>query len=172
MLAILDKMTQKCKRIYKKLYKIWTDKLCSLKFIAKVFLALVVTNFTETFKDVKKCIKHFLQLFETQWISTLYRSSHQRSSIKKVVLRNFTKFTGKQLCQSLFFDIKKEALAQVFSCEFCEIYKNTFFTEHLRANAFVSTSLYPPNFAKVSCTMARIRTFLVLSLTCILMFNL
>ena len=28
--------------------------------------------------------------------------------------------------------IKKEALAQGFSCEFCEIYKDTFFTEHLR----------------------------------------
>ena len=29
--------------------------------------------------------------------------------------------------------IKKETLAQVFSCEFCEISKNTFLTEHLRA---------------------------------------
>ena len=27
--------------------------------------------------------------------------------------------------------IKKKALAQVFSCEFCKICKNTFFTEHL-----------------------------------------
>ena len=27
--------------------------------------------------------------------------------------------------------IKKETLAQIFSCEFCEISKNTFFTEHL-----------------------------------------
>ena len=27
--------------------------------------------------------------------------------------------------------IKKETLAQVFSCEFCEISKNAFFTEHL-----------------------------------------
>ena len=27
--------------------------------------------------------------------------------------------------------IKKWALAQVFSCEFCEIFKNTFFIEHL-----------------------------------------
>ena len=26
---------------------------------------------------------------------------------------------------------KKETLAQVVSCEFCEISKNTFFTEHL-----------------------------------------
>ena len=29
--------------------------------------------------------------------------------------------------------IKKETLTQVFPCEFCEISKNTFFTEHLRA---------------------------------------
>ena len=31
--------------------------------------------------------------------------------------------------------LKKETLAQVFSCEFCEISKNTFLTEHLRATA-------------------------------------
>ena len=31
--------------------------------------------------------------------------------------------------------LKKEALAQVFSCEFCEISKNTCFTEHLWATA-------------------------------------
>ena len=58
----------------------------------------------------------------------------QRCSLKNV-LRNFAKFTEKHLCQSLFFNkvagaacnfIKKETLAQVFSCEFCEISKNTF----------------------------------------------
>ena len=27
--------------------------------------------------------------------------------------------------------MKKETLAQVFSCEFCEISKDTFFTKHL-----------------------------------------
>ena len=32
--------------------------------------------------------------------------------------------------------IKKETLAQVFSCEFCENFKNTFFTEHLWETAF------------------------------------
>ena len=31
--------------------------------------------------------------------------------------------------------IKKKSLAQVFSCEFYEISKNTFFTEHLRKTA-------------------------------------
>ena len=47
---------------------------------------------------------------------------------KKDVLRKFAKFTGKCLCQDLFFCnfIKKEALAQVFPCGFCKISKNTF----------------------------------------------
>ena len=49
---------------------------------------------------------------------------------KEGVLRNFAKFTGKHLCQSFFFNkvliFKKESLAQVFSCEFYEISKNTF----------------------------------------------
>ena len=63
---------------------------------------------------------------------------------KKGVLRNFTKFTGKHLYQSLFFnelqarpgtgDSGTETLEQVFSCEFCEISENTFFTEHLWTN--------------------------------------
>ena len=43
---------------------------------------------------------------------------------KKGVLRNIAKSTGKRLCQGLF---KKETLAQAFSCEFCEISKNTVF---------------------------------------------
>ena len=40
--------------------------------------------------------------------------------------------------------IKKESLVQVFSCEFGEISKNTFFIEHLRATASVyhKTSVY------------------------------
>ena len=71
------------------------------------------------------------------------RNSHQRFSIRKDVLKNFTKFTEKHPCQSLFFNkiaglrpevcnfIKQETLAQVFFCEFCEIFKNTYFTEHL-----------------------------------------
>ena len=57
---------------------------------------------------------------------------------KKAALRNFTKFTGKHLSQSLFFNkvaglrpqacnyIKKVTLVQVLSCEFCEISKKTF----------------------------------------------
>ena len=49
---------------------------------------------------------------------------------RKGVLRNFAKFTGKHLRQSL--SIEKETSSQVFSCGFSGISKNTFFIEHLR----------------------------------------
>ena len=65
------------------------------------------------------------------------RSSRQEVFFKKGILRNFAKFTGKRLCQSLFFDkvaglrpanlFLKKTLAQVFSREFCEI-SNTYFS--------------------------------------------
>ena len=57
---------------------------------------------------------------------TTYRSSHLMVFREEGVLRNFANLTGKRLCQRLFF-IKKGPLVQVFSCEFCEISKNTFF---------------------------------------------
>ena len=54
----------------------------------------------------------------------------------KGVLKNFAKFTGKHPCQSLFLItlqtsvfnfIKKETVAQVFSCEFCKSFNDTYF---------------------------------------------
>ena len=53
---------------------------------------------------------------------------------KKDVPKNYAKFTGKHLRQNLFSNkgwpvvlYKKEILAQLFSCEFCQLFKNTFF---------------------------------------------
>ena len=52
-----------------------------------------------------------------------------------------------------FFD-KVAGLGQVFSFEFCEIFWNTFFTEHLRASASVFEHLlccnYSPSFEDFS----------------------
>ena len=67
----------------------------------------------------------------------IVRSSRPDMFCKRGVLTNFAKFTGKHLCQSLFFNkvagrtLFLKNLAQVFSCQFCEIRKNTFSTEHL-----------------------------------------
>ena len=44
--------------------------------------------------------------------------------------------------QGSIANIKKETLAHVFSCEFCEISKNTFFTEHLGTTFLVKTQIY------------------------------
>ena len=78
--------------------------------------------------------------WDTLEYAATYRSSRPEVFCKEGVLKNFAKLTGKHLRQSLFFNkvaggachfIKKETLAQVFSCEFCEIFKNTFFIEYL-----------------------------------------
>ena len=59
--------------------------------------------------------------------------------MKKSVLENFAKNTCAGLRPETL--LKKETLAQVFSCEFCEIFKNTFFKEHLRTTAFILRAL-------------------------------
>ena len=99
------------------------------------------------------------------------RSSYQRCSIKKGVLRNFAKSTGKHLCQSLFFSkvagacnfIKKGTLAQEFSSGFCKFLRTPFVQNTLErlllecAQGYqqmelpwnVSHNRYCENFAKI-----------------------
>ena len=63
----------------------------------------------------------------------------QSCSVKKDVLRNFAKFTGKHLYQSLFFDkiagrplSKKRLWHRCFLVSFAKFLRTPFFTEHLR----------------------------------------
>ena len=87
-----------------------------------------------------------LDYFSKNWSPpSMSRSSHQRSSLRKSVRRNFTK------CAKIFFLIKlqvsvcnfnkNETLAQVFSSEFCETFKNTSFIEHLWETASACQAL-------------------------------
>ena len=52
------------------------------------------------------------------------RSSHRRCSIKKRVLKNLAKFTGKHLCRSYF--IKKETPIQIFPVHFAKCLRTPF----------------------------------------------
>ena len=58
-----------------------------------------------------------------------------RSSVKKRCYWIFTKFTGKHLCQSLFFNkenlFKKRLWHRCFPVNFVKLLIRTFFTEHL-----------------------------------------
>ena len=52
------------------------------------------------------------------------------------ILQNSQQNACARVCFLIKF-IKKETLEKVFSSEFCEISKNTFFTEHLRTTASI-----------------------------------
>ena len=74
----------------------------------------------------------------------IIRSNHQRCCIKKAVLKIPLYSQEKHICWSLFliklqvFSLQlylKETSTQVFSCEYCVIFKNTYFKEHLRMAA-------------------------------------
>ena len=69
------------------------------------------------------------------------RSSHRRCSVRKDILRNFAKFKGKHLCQSLFFNkvagrpatlFKKRLWRRCFLVSFAKFLRTPFFTEHLQ----------------------------------------
>ena len=77
-------------------------------------------------------------------LKTFTEAVDRGCSVKKGVIKNFEKFTGKRQRKSLFLNkveacnfIKKKTLAQVFSCEFREIFENTFLIQHVRATAYV-----------------------------------
>ena len=63
----------------------------------------------------------------------VFRSSHLRCSIKKVVLKKLTNFSGKHLCWSLF--LTKYITTQMFSCEIYQIFESPFFGELLQTIA-------------------------------------
>ena len=50
----------------------------------------------------------------------------------------FNEVTGTQACNFT----KKRIQPQVFSCEYCEIFKNTYFDKHLRTAASVHIESY------------------------------
>ena len=69
-------------------------------------------------------------------LTATIRSSHQRCSVRKVVLGNFTKFTGKHLFQSIFFNkvaglrpatlLKKRLWHRCFPVNFVEFLRTPF----------------------------------------------
>ena len=103
------------------------------------------------------CNVYFVRrkFFNICFISMYSAFISSQPSIKEGVARNVTTLTGTHLCQSPFFNkvagvrpatsLKKEALAEVFSCEFCETSKNIFFIKHF----WTTASVYWINFQNI-----------------------
>ena len=84
-------------------------------------------------------MRHLKCIYSTRCgLQTIFRSSGPEVFCKKDVLRNFAKFLGKHLCQSLLFNkgtcnfIKKRLWHRCFSVNFAKIFKSFFLKEHLR----------------------------------------
>ena len=77
------------------------------------------------------------------------RSSHQKCSVTKGVLRKFTQFTGKHLGQSLFFN----KVAGLNFCEFCEKFLRTPFLQNI-------SDCFCIEIWQITCCLKDLRTLL------------
>ena len=99
-------------KLFETFHEIW-------KFWKSIFRIFSIMNLfpclinSFVINDVYKSLKENVSITwkASKVVFVFWEAVVQRCSVKKV--------------------LKKETLAQVFSCEFCEISKNTFFTEHL-----------------------------------------
>ena len=72
------------------------------RYFVRVSHILRLDKITTKYDKRVKYLQHCARLLcDNQFI---IRSSHPEVFCKKAVLRNFAKFTGKHLCQSLFFN--------------------------------------------------------------------
>ena len=102
---------------------------------------ITMSSCNKTFKQV---LSFFSNLTSTLFILRIALTSHlpEIRSKLRTVFWEISLNSQENTCPRDYFLVnlqveacnflKKETLSQVFSCKFCEIFKNTFFTEHLR----------------------------------------
>ena len=107
----------------------------------RVNIAKVLT--TPVLKNV--CEQH--SFYSQSYFRFLVRNVIQKAQMPRILLsqiafkiiyHNSTFWRSVILSTEATAEVFAKTLAQVFSCEFCEISKNTFFTEHLWTTASVS----------------------------------
>ena len=102
----------------------------------RLFLHCTHTHTIHCYLSILLYIQHLLLHYHCYYSEVIVR----RCSIKMGVLRNYTKLTGKHLCQSLFFDkiaglrpatlLKKRLWHRRFSVNFSKFLRTPFVTEH------------------------------------------
>lgn len=115
----------------------------NLFYSAKLLLKFFYTNGTRT--DQKRSPAVFFDKRD-------YWSSLPEVFSKKVILKAFAKFSGKQLCHWHRCFLKQEFSALMFSCKFCEsTYQNKSLQDLIYA--FYGKDTHIKNFFE-SCTLA------------------
>ena len=125
------------------------DKISEYAFESLIAISLVIISFKWNKLDI---ILFIIPLVPFIVVSGFYpsRSNHQ-CSVKKKLFLQILQFSRESTCVGVSFLIKllafrpatllKKTPIQVFSCEYCEIFQNTYFEKHLRTAAFLLLSL-------------------------------
>ena len=116
-----------------------TQFYCAKTFLQQPFYSLVLNSLFYQ-QSVYQPSIYFDKRSHLQ-LMYVFRSSRPEVFCKKGALRNFPKFTGKYLCQSLFFKkvaglmtatfLKKGLWHKCVPASFLKISKNTFYIGHL-----------------------------------------
>ena len=115
--------------------------ILSYKFRTKLFLSKNLSSFSTfisnkkySFKNTKvNCLSYLFG------VSRMPRNSCSKLFCKEIVLKTFSKFTGKHLCRSLFFNkvvgpatiLKKRLRHWCFPANFTKFLRTPFYIEHL-----------------------------------------
>ena len=118
---------------------LWWLLLSFLNISLVYFSVLVCANLTlseQSFLE-QNILKLLIKFAQT----TNFKSSHRRCSVRKGVLRNVVKFTGKYLCQSLFFNkvaglrlatlLRNKLRHKCFPVNFTKFLRTPFSIKHL-----------------------------------------
>ena len=110
-------------------------------------------------------IKFYLK-FMRNFRNLSFRSSLPEALCKKGVLRNFTKLTGKHLCQRLFFNkaaglrpatlLKKRLWHRCFLANFAKFLRIPFFKKHLRSLLLFALEFLWWNFERSRSSRSKI----------------
>ena len=118
-------------------------KAChKLKTHRFLFIFWIIYHFL--FKNFKNIFTVYIYHTTNSTLFGMFRNIHRRSSVKKIVPKNFAIFTGKHLCWSLFLInlqafrstalLKRDSNTGVFLW-ILRNFKNTYLEEHLRTVA-------------------------------------
>ena len=160
-LATTKKLTQKCLRISSSfvIIFVWTGSsffrqtlmlrcIFTLKCHQLYILRCnTVLNRYRWLSEMYPCTPRSFKIGITIMLLASFRSSRSEMFFKKGVFKNFAKFTGKHLCQSLFVNkisglwpatlLKKKLWHKGFPVSFMKFLRTSFFIEHLLVGAYL-----------------------------------
>ena len=127
------------------------------------YLEQVIIKYKEA-KTLNECEDKIKNWSWNSWAYTICGSYRPGLFCKKSVLRNFAKYTGKHLCQSLFFTLLKRRLwYRRFPVNFSKFPRKPLLTEHLRVTTSQSVWLWERLYCRLLFRYFLLSVYLLVS---------